>query len=146
MSSGGSDTIPDANKPVHDAGPAECPSGVYTGKLSGNYRAAGGLSNKDVGGMIAFTVDHSGAVSGSYSGPNSATATLSGSMNCATADITIAIQGGTYLLTPAPGSAKFEGTLTAHYDATQQKFVNGSWTMTEPNSAVDGGTGTWIQQ
>jgi hypothetical protein len=98
-----------------------------------------------VGSTVTFDVTKTGEVIGTYSGPSSATATLSGTMDCKTLTLSVQIENGTYSLSPYPGTVSFSGTLTGTYDNATGRFVNGTWTLKE-TSAADGGTGPWTQQ
>jgi hypothetical protein len=120
-----------------------CPSGTYTGKLTGTYVSAAGLSRADVGATITFSVTATGVVTGTYTGPSSATATLAGAVDCSTLALSLTIENGTYLVGFRP--VNFTGTIGATYSRTTTTFVDGTWTMSEPSSAADGGSGTWTQ-
>jgi hypothetical protein len=131
-------------KVVDSSSPATCPVGSYSGKLSGIYKAAGSISQSDVGATITFSVDSNGAVTGTYSGPSSAKATLSGNLDCRTGALNVLVEKGTYT-PPLSLPVDFSGTLTGTYDVLGGSFRDGKWKLTEPNDALDGGQGDWIE-
>ena len=144
-SGGGGGAAIDSGSPGKDPpAPAPCPAGQYKGKLSGTY--VSGFSRADVGATIDFSVDSSGPVTGSYKGPNGAAATLSGTLDCSTGELSVNIQSGSYSLSPLPGTASFDGTISGRYSRDSSAFVDGTWTIEEPGSSLNGGTGTWVQQ
>jgi hypothetical protein len=116
-----------------------CPTGHFTGMLTGPYTSLTGT--RDIGASIDFSVNINGSVTGTFSGPGPAKATLNGSVDCATGVLTVGIENGTY---PGVlgGTTKFSGTLGGQYNVDAGAFVQGTWTITE-SSKNNGGTGTW---
>lgn len=137
-------------QPTPDAGPAGaggmlqvvCPSGQFKGNFSGPYKSLTGTN--EIGASIAFAVDGKGSVSGTFTGPGNAKATLAGKVDCTSGVLTVSIEEGSY---PGVfGNVSFSGTLGGQYSTTSRTFVNGTWDITEPSSSGNGGTGTWAQQ
>jgi hypothetical protein len=121
----------------------ECPSGHYTGTLSGPYTAA--LGSTTFRANLDFTIEPAGTIAGTLTSTSDSTsrATLSGAINCATGETSIAIVNGTYR--NILGTTRYEGTMTATFDPRTSSFPNGRWELTEPNS-TGGGSGTWKAQ
>lgn len=125
--------------------PMTCPARTFKGTATGsNYKSSLGTTI-DVKAAIAFTVDAGGAITGTYTGAstNTSSAVLSGTMNCSTLSVTIAIENGTYpgALFPPSAGGTFTGTMTGDYASNAMTF-SGQWTIQEGKPAY-GGQGTW---
>lgn len=125
--------------------PMTCPARSFNGTATGsNYKSSLG-TKIDVKASIAFTVDAAGTITGTYTGvsPNTSSAVLSGTMDCSTLAVTIAIENGTYpgSLFPPSAGGTFTGTLTGDYASNASAF-SGQWTIQEGKPAY-GGQGTW---
>ena len=120
------------------SGAVECPDGKYHAVLTGQYRGSAGT--RDVGATIDFTVTREGTVTGTFAGPGGAKATVAGSMNCSTNELTSKIEDGSYNLVIVP--VRFSGTFDGTYDSSGNSF-EGMWAMTESSGASSGGTGPW---
>jgi hypothetical protein len=118
--------------------------GQFRGKLAGPYTSIIGAN--DINSTVSFSIDSAGAVTGTYAGPNGSKATLAGSVDCASGELSVRIEKGTYSLAPFPAVVSFSGTLTGRYNPTTRTFTNGAWKITESASATNGGSGTWTQQ
>jgi hypothetical protein len=79
-------------------------------------------------------------VTGAFAGPGGAKATVTGSMNCSTRELTAKIEDGSYVLLVVP--VRFSGTFDGTYDSGANVF-EGMWAMTESGTANSGGTGPW---
>jgi hypothetical protein len=121
----------------------ECPSGDYTGTLSGPYTAT--LGDTTFRANLEFTVEPGGTIAGTLTSTSDSTsrATLNGKINCATGETSIAIVNGTYR--NFLGTTQYEGTMTAMFDPSTSSFPNGKWEITEPNSPGSG-SGNWKAQ
>ena len=120
------------------SGPVECIEGKYQAVLTGLYRASTGT--RDVGATIEFAVTSAGAVTGAFMGQGNAKATVTGSMDCSTRQLTAKIEDGSYQLLIVP--VRFSGTFDGTYDSSADAF-DGTWAITENGSANSGGTGPW---
>jgi hypothetical protein len=120
---------------------AGCPEGDYHAVLTGQYRSS--LGTNDVGATVDFSVSASGAATGSFTGPGNAKATVTGMVDCSSGALTANIENGTYGVGLA--MAHFSGTLDGTYSQSTSMF-GGMWTMTEPGSTTNGGTGSWSTQ
>ncbi|HVU00442.1 MAG TPA: hypothetical protein VHE30_01775 [Polyangiaceae bacterium] len=137
--SGGSEAA-DSGGPAHEP----CPTGSFTGTAEGsNYATV--LGPMSVTADVAITVTADGTVSGTYKGktPVTSQAVLSGTMNCASSEISLTISNGSYKvgLPPLGTSGTFTGTMSGVFSRTTSAFY-GEWTVEENNPAY-GGTGTW---
>jgi len=66
---------------------------------------------------------------------------IEGSLNCETNRFEAMMTNGTYFIGPL--QYFFEGPLVADYDRMTHSMVNGTWSVTEPNYPIAGGSGTW---
>ena len=123
------------------AKPHPCPSGHYTGTLSGPYTST--LGRSEFVAHLDFTVTADGAVTGTLTGTSDTTskATLQGKVDCPTGNTTIAIVKGSYR-SSIIGTTAYTGTMSGTYDSSTSSFSNGQWTISEPNSSGSG-QGTW---
>jgi hypothetical protein len=119
----------------------QCPSGHYTGTLTGPYRTT--LSTTTFMARLEFTIEPAGTIAGTLVGTSDTTsrATLSGSVNCKTGEVSMSIDNGTYR-SGILGTTQYVGTMTAAFDSSRSSFTNGKWEITEPNSTGTG-SGTW---
>lgn len=132
--------LPDAGSAGAGGGPPLlCGTGHYKSKMSGPYTSITGT--KEIGASIDFTVGDTGTVTGTFAGPGNAKATISGAVDCSTGVLAANIVGGTYPVGAL--TVKFNGTLAAAYDTGLSGFVGGTWTIKEPATARNGGSGTW---
>lgn len=119
----------------------DCPSGHYSGSYAGTF--GGLLGMQQVSGNIEFTVDPSGSVTGTYTGTspnNGAKADLVGTVDCATHELTMNVENGTYVLL---GTVKFSGTMPGTYSPETHTW-SGTWSLTDSSS--QSGKGTWTAQ
>jgi hypothetical protein len=142
LETGGTPNV-DAGRTDASLPPTACQVGSYAGKLNGIYKSGSGITQAQIGATISFSVDASGAVSGTYAGPSSSKATLTGSVDCQTGNLEVQVTHGSYVVTFV--TVNFSGTLTGVYDLVNGQFTDGEWQLSEPNDSADGGQGTWVQ-
>ena len=138
VSSGGAGAAQGGNGGAGGSSAVTCPVGSYHAVLTGPYRS--GLGSNDVGATVDFSIGEAGALQGMFMGPGAASATVTGSLDCATRALSATIQGGMYGVGLA--LAHFSGTFNGTYDPTAEAFT-GTWSIMETETSSNGGTGPW---
>jgi hypothetical protein len=70
------------------------------------------------------------------------TATLSGTLECASGQFTGSLSNGTYSVFFGLFMGAFNGPLTSEYNGTSFSFVNGTWALSIPGEGYCPGTWT----
>ncbi len=152
--------------PHPDAAPArECAAGKY----SGTFKGASSLSlGTQLDGTIVFTLApvagsttqfqlENGNLDGTFDGTNAGSvaalahfdATVVGTLDCRTGNLTGSLTNGAYQLVNLLGiittpPTPFTGTIDATYDPSSASFPSGTWTETHSVGGSQGsGSGTW---
>jgi hypothetical protein len=117
-----------------------CPSGNYSGSLSGPYRSR--LGNSTFTARLEFVVNPEGGVLGRITATSNPTgrANFAGRLDCKTGALVIEITEGSY--SDALGMLRYTGTMNATYEPSTESFPNGTFAVTETNPMY-GGEGTW---
>jgi hypothetical protein len=130
------DASPDGSE---DASPP-CPTGNYSGSLSGPYRSR--LGNSTFTARVEFAINSDGGVLGKITATSNPTgrANFAGKLDCRNGKLALQITDGSY--SDAIGVNRYTGTMNATYEPGTQSFPNGTFTVTETNPMY-GGQGSW---
>jgi hypothetical protein len=130
----------DASPDGSEDAAAPCPTGNYSGSLSGPYRSR--LGNSTFTARLEFVINLEGGVLGKITATSNPTgrANFAGQLDCRTGKLAIQITEGSY--SDALGVNRYTGTMNATYEPSSQSFPNGTFTVTETNPMY-GGQGSW---
>jgi hypothetical protein len=130
------DASPDG---LEDASPP-CPTGNFTGSLTGPYRSR--LGNSTFTARLEFVINPEGGVIGKITATSNPTgrANFAGKLDCGTGKLETQITEGSY--SDGIGTLRYTGTMKATYEHSTQSFPNGTFTVTETNPMY-GGEGSW---
>lgn len=142
-------------------GTGSCKTGYYAGSFTCGFiydpdadgvslDASGSSSPFQFGGTLGFNLTQSisgelgeDEANGSFTlqaGITTATAVLSGTLNCSTGQFSGALSGGMFNLLGFTGS--FDGPLNSEYDGTKAAFTDGAWGLALPTYGTCPGTWT----